>query len=212
MILVLPLARLIFDVCCFFNTMYCFVFGFLLWVVFMKIITIKRPSFLSKDYYVSINGTLAYTSTVKFTLKDPQEIVLNPTGNQPTITMKPVGGKTGYGERAEYALHKGGTEEFGFLVIEGRVNPTIRLLDAKRTELGVITEKSKIYSIIRTFSKKILPNYYTCKNNARVVFKASEVYTPILCRVKIQLDPSTPSEMDDFAICSGLWIACTPSW
>jgi len=181
----------------------------------MNTIKIKRPSFLSSDYSVSVNGQNAYTAKVKFTLKDPQEIILQPTSGRggDAITMKPVAGKTGYGDKAEYSLHKGGAAEpFGYFVIEGRVSPTIRLLDAKHSELGVVQEKNKLYSIVRTLLRQIIPNFYACKNDGSVVFSATEIYTPIMCRVKIQFNSNALMAMDDFAICAGLWIACTPSF
>lgn len=180
----------------------------------MNTISIKRPSFLSSNYSVSVNGQNAYAAKVKFTLKDPQEITLQPTSGRvgDTITMKPVAGKTGYGDKAEYSLHKGGAEAFGYFLIEGRVCPTIRLLDSKRSDLGVIQEKSKLYSMVRTLLQKILPNFYACKNNNSVIFTATEIYTPIMCRVKLKLNSNAPMAMDDHAICAGLWIACTPSF
>lgn len=181
----------------------------------MTTIIIKRPHFLSSDYSASVDGHTSHTAKVKFTLKDPKEIKLEPTSgrDRDTITMKPVTKTTGYGEKAEYSIHKGqGAEPIGYFLVEGRVSPTIRFLDAKRSELGVVQEKSKLYSLMRTWLQKILPNYYTCKNNGTVIFSATEIYTPIFCRVKMQRDFNAPAAIDDFAICAGLWIACTPSF
>ena len=135
----------------------------------MKTITVKRASFVSSNYSVFLDGNVpAYSATVKFTLKDPQEIVLHAASNRPdeAIHMKPVGAKTGYGDRAEYSLQKGGSEPFGFFVIEGRVCPVIRLLDEKRAELGIVAEKNKFYSMIRTLMQKVLPNFYICKGTS----------------------------------------------
>ena len=183
---------------------------------FMNTITVKRASFLSSNYSVFLNGNEpAYSATVKFTLSDPKEIVLNPTSNRPdeAIHMKPVSEKkSGYGERTEYSLQKGNGEFFGFLAIEGRVNPTIRLLDEKGAELGVLKEKNALYSIIRSLLRKIPPNYYTCKNQGATLFTATEVYTPVLCSVKLEVNQAVHKRMDEFVVCAGLWIACTPSF
>ena len=178
-------------------------------------ITIKRPTFLSSDYSVSVNGNTSHTAKVKFRLKDPKEIRLQPTSGRAgdSITMRPVTGTTGYGEKEEYSVHKGDrAEPVGYFWVEGRVSPTIRFLDAKHSELGLVEEKSKLYSLMRTWLRKVLPNYYTCKNNGTVIFSATEVYTPFFCRVKIQRHSDAPATIDDFAICAGLWIACTPSF
>lgn len=181
----------------------------------MKTIKVKRASFVSSNYSVFLDGSgPAYSATVKFTLKDPQEIVLCATSNRPdeAIHMKPVGAKTGYGERAEYSLQKGNAEPFGFFVVEGRVNPVIRLLDEKRVELGVLKQGNAFYSIIRTLLQKVLPNFYICKNQESVLFKATEIYTPVICSVKLQVKQDVHKRMDEFVICAGLWIACTPSF
>ena len=182
----------------------------------MNTITVKRASFLSSNYSVFLNGNApTYSATVKFTLKDPQEIILHATSNRPedAIYMKPVAEKkTGYGERTEYLLQKGNGELFGFLAVEGRVNPTIRLLDEKGAELGVLKEKNAFYSLIRTLLKKILPNYYACKNQGVTLFTATEVYTPVMCSVKLQVNQTAHKRMDEFVVCAGLWIACTPSF
>ena len=184
----------------------------------MKTITVKRATFMSSNYSVFMDGKgPAYSATVRFTWHDPQEIVLHASSNRSDeiIHMKPMGTadkKTGYGERAEYSVQNWGGEPFGFLEIEGRVNPVIRLLDEKRVELGVFRQRSALYSVARTLLRQVLPNYYVCKKDGVTLFTASEVYTPILCRVSLQVKEAVHKRMDEFVICAGLWIACTPSF
>ena len=184
----------------------------------MRTITVKRASFMSSNYSVLLDGEgPAYSGTVRFTWHDPQEIVLHASSGRSDgiIHMKPVGTgdkKTGYGERTEYSVQNWGGEPFGFLGIEGRVNPTIRLMGADRSEVGVFSQRNAFYSLLRTFLRQVLPNYYVCKNQSRVLLTASEIYTPIICRVKMHVDETAHERMGEFAICCGLWIACTPSF
>jgi hypothetical protein len=183
----------------------------------MKTITVKRPSFLASNYSVFVNGTgPQYSTVVRFTWHDPQEIVLHAQSKRSDeiIQMVPTKGekKTGYGERAEYSVQNWGGTPFGFLEIEGRVNPTIRLMDANRSELGVFNQRNVFYSLIRTLLRQVLPNYYVCKSQGHTLFTASEIYTPIVCRVKIRMNETAHDRMAEFAICCGLWVACTPSF
>lgn len=183
----------------------------------MKTIIVKRSSFLASNYSVFVDGKgLQYSTVVRFTLHDPQEIVLHATSKRSDdiIHMIPTKGekKTGYGERAEYSIQNWGGTPFGFLEIQGRVNPTIRLIDADCSELGVFSQTNAFYSLVRSFLQNILPNYYACKSRDRILLTASEIYTPIICRVKIQADETAHKRMDEFAICCGLRIACTPSF
>jgi hypothetical protein len=183
-----------------------------------KHIVVKRGSFVSSSYSVFLDGKgPAYFSKVKFTWHDPKEIIINSSSNRSDeiIHMKPMGAadkKTGYGERAEYSIQNWGGEPFGFLEIVGRVNPEIRILDEKRNELGVFKERSALYSIARTLMRNLIPNYYVCSNGGVTLFTASEVYTPIMCRVSVQVKEPTHQRMNEFVICTGLWVACTPSY
>ena len=173
---------------------------------------------MSSNYSVFLDGKgPAYSTTVRFTWHDPQEIVLHTPSKRSDeiIHMKPVGTvdkKTGYGERAEYSVQNWGGEPFGFLDIEGRVNPAIRLLDERRAELGIFKQRNALYSLTRTLLRQVVPNYYVCRNQGATLFTASEVYTPIMCRVKLQVREVVHKRMDEFVICAGLWIACTPSF
>jgi hypothetical protein len=184
----------------------------------MKTIKVKSASFMSSNYSVFLDGKgPAYSATVRFTWHDPQEIVLHAPSKRSDeiIHMKPLGAtdkKTGYGERAEYSVQNWGGEPFGYLEIEGRVNPVIRLLDEKRAELGVFRQRSALYSVARTLLRQVLPNYYVCKKQGVTLFTASEVYTPVLCRVNLQVKQAVHKRMDEFVICAGLWVACTPSF
>jgi hypothetical protein len=122
------------------------------------------------------------------------------------------GRKTGYGDRAEYSIQNWGASPFGFLEIEGRVSPSIRILDANRSELGLFRERNAVYSFVRTLLRGTLPNFYICKGQGRSVATASEIYNPLVCRVKLQIDETAHKRMEEFAICCGVWIACTPSF
>ena len=50
------------------------------------------------------------------------------------------------------------------------------------------------------------------KNQEVTLFTATEIYTPVMCSVKLQVEHDVHKRMDEFVACAGLWIACTPSF